>query len=434
MLALVIWVVGAWDIVLANRWLAATGPGRVSLPMIAVDEGPRAPAMEGRLRQDRLDPGVDDSTGLGRDPADEWVYRQIVRIAGNWNLYETPSPWVAWRSPGVPVEPTGVEPASFEAPADLTVAQGFYSRVGRAAEEHPMARDFPRVWLVPQPRYYESVDLLRRDLTGASALSAQKKGPRAVDLGGEVCLQRVLPEWSKHGSVQSKFGKPQVTIVDNGPAERVITLSKLEADGFVVVSERYDPGWSAHAESGGTAEPRPVLRANGILMAVPVKAGDSTITLRYANRWFTWGMWISAVSVLNVLLLLALSAVRPRPAIEPEAPAPEPEPTPPADDEPLLVARHPNEPQLDAVPLVEPDEPIVSEPPQEGPKSEVALPDVPVIEEAPAEEPIEFIPMDEKLDEPKPEAPAAEAAEPDLPIEIEDALFGDESEDESSSK
>ncbi|RCS41231.1 hypothetical protein DTL42_21920 [Bremerella cremea] len=76
--------------------------------------------------------------------------------------------------------------------------------------------------------------------------------------------------------------------------------------GWVVFREYYDPGWQCEivGRNGQTRTAVPVYRANRVMMAVPVEAGDSLVTLTYWPREFVIGAIISAVSWLALLVTL----------------------------------------------------------------------------------------------------------------------------------
>lgn len=72
-----------------------------------------------------------------------------------------------------------------------------------------------------------------------------------------------------------------------------------DAASFVVVSEAWFPGWSAEVDG----VPADVLRANGVLLGVPVPAGARELELRYRPPGLGAG---AAVSALALLALLAV--------------------------------------------------------------------------------------------------------------------------------
>jgi uncharacterized membrane protein YfhO len=79
--------------------------------------------------------------------------------------------------------------------------------------------------------------------------------------------------------------------------------TSTDADGLLVTSEVYYPGWNAYVD-GERVE---VERANFLFRAVPVPAGEHTVELRYESRSLRAGILIS---FLTTLALAGLSAVR----------------------------------------------------------------------------------------------------------------------------
>ncbi len=73
------------------------------------------------------------------------------------------------------------------------------------------------------------------------------------------------------------------------------------ADGLLVVSEIWDAGWRATVDG----QPAPLIRADGVLMGVPLSAGTHAVELRYQPREFRWGGWLSLVGLLAALGVIA---------------------------------------------------------------------------------------------------------------------------------
>jgi uncharacterized membrane protein YfhO len=75
---------------------------------------------------------------------------------------------------------------------------------------------------------------------------------------------------------------------------------RLEQNGVLVLQTPFNPGW--HAFQDG--QPVPVVRADVGLLALPVKAGEHRIELRYRNPWLLTGVVITGVSALLLAILL----------------------------------------------------------------------------------------------------------------------------------
>jgi hypothetical protein len=88
-----------------------------------------------------------------------------------------------------------------------------------------------------------------------------------------------------------------VEIVAFAP-ERVALRTRGERPGFVVLTDVHYPGWEARVDG----EAQPVRRANGVLRAVAVPAGESEVEFVYRAR----SLWLgAAVAVLAALALVA---------------------------------------------------------------------------------------------------------------------------------
>ncbi len=98
---------------------------------------------------------------------------------------------------------------------------------------------------------------------------------------------------------------------EHGTAELLPSLPddlriSVESPGtaLLVVSQSWDPGWSATA----SGRPVPVLRAYGFLTAVPIPAGRSVVELRYRTPGLPAGAAASAAAIL--LALAGAAALR----------------------------------------------------------------------------------------------------------------------------
>jgi len=66
---------------------------------------------------------------------------------------------------------------------------------------------------------------------------------------------------------------------------------------ILVNTDSYAPGWRARPLKPGPQPAYTVLRANGVIRAVPLAAGKHTILLEYAPASYRIGRWVSLVSV-----------------------------------------------------------------------------------------------------------------------------------------
>jgi hypothetical protein len=102
--------------------------------------------------------------------------------------------------------------------------------------------------------------------------------------------------------VEGKEQAGQVEVTSMQP-NRLKLKARLAHPGFVVVSGSFYPGWGASVD--GTDAP--VLKADGMLMAVPVPAGAHEIVFRFLPRTFLWGLAVSLLSLAGMLILIRLN-------------------------------------------------------------------------------------------------------------------------------
>jgi hypothetical protein len=97
-------------------------------------------------------------------------------------------------------------------------------------------------------------------------------------------------------------GDEAVTFTSYKPDEMSLTVT-ANSDGFLVLSEIYAPGWNAYVD-GKRVD---ILATDYVLRGIPISAGTHTVELRYELRTLTIGFWVSIVTGILVLGLLALN-------------------------------------------------------------------------------------------------------------------------------
>lgn len=75
---------------------------------------------------------------------------------------------------------------------------------------------------------------------------------------------------------------------------------RLEQNGILVLQTPFNAGWRAFQDG----KPVSVVRADAGLLALPVKAGEHSIELRYRNPWLLTGAVITGLSALLLAILL----------------------------------------------------------------------------------------------------------------------------------
>ncbi len=92
--------------------------------------------------------------------------------------------------------------------------------------------------------------------------------------------------------------------------ERIVIAVQAEAPAYVLVADAWYPGWQAVLDAGApagqaaqAAQALPVERADLLLRAVPVPAGQHTLTLTFRPASLRWGAWIT-LAAAGLLLWL----------------------------------------------------------------------------------------------------------------------------------
>ena len=179
--------------------------------------------------------------------------------------------------------------------------------VGRgpaSGEGQLISRDdyLPRAFFVPE------WEVLENDEAVLQAMRSPQFDPRQVVL------------FHRDPGVSLSPGGPdataQVEITRYSP--RSISLkAKVQADGFLVLSEMDYPGWRAYLDGREV----PLLRADYLLRAIPLPAGQyQRIEVRYQPQSFTIGLLITLLGVLALLIALTVTRFRTRVSTGPATP------------------------------------------------------------------------------------------------------------------
>jgi hypothetical protein len=122
-------------------------------------------------------------------------------------------------------------------------------------------------------------------------------GPRQTAL-----LEREPPDLARPDA--SSSDRASVTTYE---AERIELKTAIGAPGLLVLSEVYYPAWKAYVDG----EPAPLYRADHLLRAVPVTAGEHVVELRYESSPLEAGIVISLIAY-SALVGLAFAGARRR--------------------------------------------------------------------------------------------------------------------------
>ena len=158
--------------------------------------------------------------------------------------------------------------------------------------EEPYLEHINRVLVLPDVLPRATVVPRGRVASDAEALELLRTG--RLDLRGEVLLAEPPALTPPEGA-----GDARVTAYRATSLEVAVDTT----GGYLLLSEIYFPGWRAEVDG----EPRPVLRANYGLRAVPLHPGDRVVRLYYAPDSLRLGAVLSLLTLGLVALLFALA-------------------------------------------------------------------------------------------------------------------------------
>jgi hypothetical protein len=160
---------------------------------------------------------------------------------------------------------------------------------------------------------YENEDAFPRALfvPGWSLVPSREAAARllasgAVDPRARVLLEERPPAAEEAPTTEASEEANAVRILERQPARIVLEKTGPDA-GFVLLSERFYPGWSVSVDG----EPGRVLRADVMLRATRVGSGTRRVVFEYRPTALRLGTWTTAAA-LAALASLAWRAARRR--------------------------------------------------------------------------------------------------------------------------
>jgi uncharacterized membrane protein YfhO len=111
-------------------------------------------------------------------------------------------------------------------------------------------------------------------------------------------LQRELAASSIPAIVQQR--RASALYLSSFAQSRLVGDVRLEQDGILILQTPFNSGWRAFQDG----RPVSVVRADAGLLALPVKAGEHRVELRYRNPWLLTGVVITGLSALLLAILL----------------------------------------------------------------------------------------------------------------------------------
>lgn len=165
----------------------------------------------------------------------------------------------------------------------------FYQDADDLVLTRPQA--FPRAWLVHQAQTVAPGQALE-------LLVSQSVDPAETALLESEPPPLAIPEFpAREKATVTRYEPDQIELQVNAAA-----------NGLVVLSEVWDPGWTATVDG----QPSPLFIADHVLRAIPVAAGDHTVTLRYDPSALRVGLLITAATAVVLIGYLAWAGLRSR--------------------------------------------------------------------------------------------------------------------------
>ena len=93
----------------------------------------------------------------------------------------------------------------------------------------------------------------------------------------------------------------EIQVITEGPNLNLVRV-KSQADGYLIISDVWYPGWQALIDGKQSN----ILRANYLFRAVAVPAGEHVVKIVYQPRSFIGGAVISSVALIVLLLLTVI--------------------------------------------------------------------------------------------------------------------------------
>jgi hypothetical protein len=157
---------------------------------------------------------------------------------------------------------------------------------------------FPRVFTVPQT-------LPVRDPYEAHR--------RTVELAHTGRLREVGVVRDDAAAISSPRGMKTEFSVSEPRPERVVISARADADGLLVLNERYDQGWIVKVDG----RPAPLLTVDVVLMGVEMPKGEHRVEFLYQPRAFLTGRLLTFISLVLAAALVSIPALwRARPKAE----------------------------------------------------------------------------------------------------------------------
>ena len=161
-------------------------------------------------------------------------------------------------------------------------------------------RVYENLQVMPRAFFVEDFEVVSNSSVAMAELHSSALDPR------QVVLLEQAPEGMMSRSVrETEGGQPEVSVLSYRPQEVLIRV-KSTNDGFLVLSDTYYPGWKVTVDG----QPSPILRANGVMRAVFVNAGEHWVRFAFEPSTFRAGLLISISAAVLVTILVVIGFLR----------------------------------------------------------------------------------------------------------------------------
>jgi Bacterial membrane protein YfhO len=178
---------------------------------------------------------------------------------------------------------------------------------------------YPRAWIVhdaqvrPPPKDADTRARRIRSLIYMNDLIWSERNRPVFDLRRSALIESEDAGAIKTELSQAPASAPESVSFSAHQPQRVELKAVLQRPGLVILADTYYPGWQLTIDG----KPAPILRANRMMRAAAVTAGEHTLVFTYAPLPFRVGAIVSAAG-LGLLVVVSLTSRIRRP--EPERP------------------------------------------------------------------------------------------------------------------
>jgi hypothetical protein len=250
--------------------------------------------------------------------------RPIVQIKALYSavLPQFPSVWGVRESLSSDV--SGLQSREY-----LTLLEA-YQRSGREARTQFLRRVGTRYHVLPRPPSPEAREILALPRLAPLALYEDRTPaprvaivPRAVvepdantqvkrlfDAAFDPSREVLVEREPAPAGLPGPGGPPITSILDEQPTRLTVAARVPDGGAYLVLLDRYDPHWLVQVD--GVAAP--LLRANGLVRAVRLTAGEHRLVFYYRYPAFLWGAVVSLTTAVILAAVAWLSGRRAAPA------------------------------------------------------------------------------------------------------------------------